>query len=305
MAQENESSTNKSRRRKRPILRAVKIAGIVLAAFLIIVGIWMLTYNNVSITSDEAFAEKIDTSIEQAEKWIQEHRAVILKEKNAVLFMMLRECDKLKPNPVFKKLVTDMMNTPILNRTSCWKRVVDPNWPVVESGLNQLIDESEKIDYKWILYAAAPDKAKVTPEQMDMFNPDRWQWRELTHQLYALNLLKIKKPGRELDKLIEHLCSRLSRELIFDMAVVDIYIQKVAFILLADHPEKIRRRWLERIIDNQMSDGGWNDRWYCFASWTKPVFESEIQPSNEHATVQAVLALYMARYKYPQHFSLK
>ena len=217
--------------------------------------------------------------------------------------MLLRECDKLKPNPVFKKLVTGLLETPIRNRTSCWKRVVDPNWPVVESGLNRTI-EKEQIDYKWILYAAAPDEAKVTPEQMDMFNPNRWEWRQLTHQLYALIILRIKKPSEELDKLIEHLCSRLSRELIFDMAVVDIYIQKVAFVLMAGSPEKIRRRWVERIIDNQLDDGGWNDKWYCFASQRKPIFESE-RPSEEHATVQAVVALYLTRYKYPQHFSLK
>ena len=69
MAEENKSSANKiSSMKKRPVLRAVIIAGIVSAALLIVAGVWTLVYNNVCITSDAAFVKKVDTSIERAEK---------------------------------------------------------------------------------------------------------------------------------------------------------------------------------------------------------------------------------------------
>ena len=182
---------------------------------------------------------------------------------------------------------------------------MDPNWPIIEYEL-KLTFEKESIDNKWILYAIAPELIKATPEEMEMFAPEKWQRRQLTHQLYALTILKNNKgANKKLDKLIEHLCMRLSRELIFDAALVDIYIQKVAFILRAGFPEKIRRRWIERILDNQRTDGGWNDRWFCLQSMRRPVFDMEQPASDQHATVQAVLALYLVRYQYPERFGIE
>ena len=86
---------------------------------------------------------------------------------------------------------------------------------------------------------------------------------------------------------------------------MDIYIQKVTFVLRAGHPEKIRRRWIERIIENQREDGGWNDRWFCFTSGRRPVFKAPVPLSDQHATLQAITALYMVRYKYPEYYGLK
>ncbi|MHC4156757.1 MAG: hypothetical protein ACYST6_17825 [Planctomycetota bacterium] len=140
-----------------------------------------------------------------------------------------------------------------------------------------------------------------------MFDPERWQQRKLTHQLDALLMLsKTTGPSEDLDKLIEHLCHRLSRQLTYDIAVVDIYIQKVTFILRAGFPQEIRRRWVERIIANQLPDGGWNDRWLCLTSDSnKPIFALHQPASDQHATLQALTMLYLVRYKYPEHFGLK
>lgn len=87
--------------------------------------------------------------------------------------------------------------------------------------------------------------------------------------------------------------------------MVDIYIQKVAFILMADHPEKVRIRWIEKIIANQQPDGGWNDRWYCFSSSRIPIFNFATPPSDQHPTIQAMAALYLVKYRYPEQFGLK
>ena len=140
-----------------------------------------------------------------------------------------------------------------------------------------------------------------------MFDPQQWQRRQLTHQLNALVTLKkrSRKADEKLDELIEHLCERLSGELVFDIAVVDIYIQKVTFVLRAGFPKKIRVRWVERIIANQLPDGGWNDRWFCFTSGRRPILGFAGPPSDQHATIQALTALYLVKYRYPEHFGLK
>jgi len=196
------------------------------------------------------------------------------------------------------------MDHPTRHYTSCLKREVDPNWPVTDKQLELTLKELI-IDGRWGLYAAAPEQAKLTPQQLQLlFDPERSHYRRLTHQLYALVLLREREGANEqLDKLIEHLCNRLRRELVFDMAVVDIQIQKVSFVLMAGFPEKIHRRWVERIISNQLPDGGWNDRWFCLTSARRPKFD--FSPSNQHATIQALTALYLVRHRYPEHFGLK
>jgi len=304
MVKEHKSSDNQGgTKTERPILRKAATVGLVLAVLIGIFGGGVLVCNNVSVVSDAAFAKRVDAAIELAEKWVESHKMDILERKNVALLKMLSECDELKANPVFKEIIRIFLATK--SWPECWKRLVDPNWPVDELELNRTI-EKEQIANKWVLYAIAPDKAKITPEELHLFEPERWQRRQLTHQLNTLVTLKrVKKPDEKLDELIEYLCDRLSGELVFDVAVVDVYIQKVAFVLRAGFPAKIRSRWIERIIANQLPDGGWNDRWFCFTSNRRPIFDFAAPPSNQHATIQALTALYLVKYGYPEQFGLK
>ena len=300
---ENKSSSNSPSRKKRrkPLLRKLVT---LLALFICLISIFAgaLVCNNISFISNQDFLSRVDLAIAQVEKWVANHGEDILKKKNSALLEMLTQCNNLKPNPVFSNIISSFLIAP--SYPACWKGLVDKNWPVDRWELNRTI-KKEYIDNKWVLYAIAPNKAEITPEEMHLFDPQRWQGRQLTHQLDALIILrKTKGPDDKIDRLIEHLSERLSRELVFDLAVVDIYIQKIAFILRAGLPEKIRSRWIERIIANQLPDGGWNDRWFCFTSARRPVFR-QTPPSNQHATIQALIALYIARYQYPECFDLE
>lgn len=309
MAKEGKSSNSKVRNLKnRLVLRRILLVVLALVfAGIVLYGV-ILLYNNASAWNAESFARRLEEAIASGDSWVKWHRLDILEGRNVALLMMLKECNELRANPVFE----DMIHSYLVHRRSVkaapgssWLRQIDPNWPIDQWDLNRLIEKSD-IDYKWILYALAPDKAGITPEQTHMFDPQRWQRRQLTHQLYALTILRqTGGADDELNVLIEHLCSRLANQLFFDIAVVDIYIQKVAFVLRAGFPEKIRRRWVERIIANQLPDGGWNDKWFCFTSDRRPVFGFVAPPSNEHATIQAMIVLYLVRYGYPEHFGLK
>jgi len=297
----SEADTEK---KKRWIMRKSVVASLVLIILAGLLYTGFLIYNNLSLYSDADFANRVDKAITDSENWIKEHRADILRWRNAALLRMLRECNDIKATPLFEDIVQSFVSAPQWHHSRCWVREVDPNWPIIEYEL-KITFEKESIDNKWILYAIAPELINTTPEEMEMFAPDKWQGRQLTHQLYALTILRDSKgANKELDKLIEHLCRRLSCELIFDAALVDIYIQKVVFILRAGFPEEIRRRWVERILDNQRTDGGWNDRWFCLQSARRPLFGSEPE-SDQHATIQAALALYLVRYQYPEHFGIE
>jgi len=297
------SGTPKKQPKNKSAVRRLFIIAAILIAIVIVTVTATLIYNNVSFTSDSDFEKQLDRSIENALAWTESNKQTILTRKNIALIKMLAEADRLHPTPLFSEIVDSFMSTP--SRPRCWKGLVDPDWNVDKVELNITI-KKEYLDNKWVLYAIAPDKAEVDPKELGLFDAEKWQHRKLTHQLDALLLLKrTKSEDTELDKLIEHLAGRLTTQLTTDIPVTDIYIQKATFILRAGHPEKIRKRWIERIIENQRADGGWDDRWFSFNSESKkPVFNSRGKETNQHATLQALTMLYLVKHRYPENFLL-
>jgi hypothetical protein len=273
-----------------------------IASTLLIALLLTYLYNNISLTGNQTFARKLDNAIEKAHNWVKLHQQDILKESNIALIRMLQDIGTIRPDPLYRDTVHSFMTRP--TRPDCWTRVIDPKRLLASSELNQTITQ-EYIDNKWILYAIAPESAIVTPEELKLFEPDYWHDRKLNHQLWALlHLRRTQSSAEKLDTLIEHLCERISKSQRFDIAVVDIYIQKAALVLKAGFPQKVRRRWLERIIANQQPDGGWNDKWFIFTSRKRPTISLSRPDSDQHATTQALWALYQVKYRYAQEFGL-
>ncbi len=156
--------------KKQSFLRKAAIAALVLMAFISICGVVVLAYNNISFTSDKAFVDKLNTSIEKGLAWTEDHKGDILKRKNIALIKMLKEIEGLNETAMFSDIINSFMATP--SRPRCWKGLVDPNWSVDELELNITI-KKEYLDNKWVLYAMAPDKAKVTGEELSLFEPDK------------------------------------------------------------------------------------------------------------------------------------
>jgi cell division protein FtsL len=292
--------------KKLSLLQKILLIGLCLLALLVIFFIAAIAYNNLDFWNDTTFAYRLDSAIKNADTWVQNNRGDILELRNAALVMMLGECNDLKENKIFKDITFTFLKTPTRDPSRCLNRMVDPNWPVIEWEFNKTF-ESAALDYKWIYYAIAPDKAKFNAEKSGLFDGQRWHRRYLTHQLLALTLLKNRQGSNEkTDKVLLELCERTNTDMTFCLPVVDIYIQRAAYVLQAGFPQKVRRRWIERIINQQQSDGGWNDRWFCFTTpRSKFIFNLDETPSDQHATIQAVLALYLVKYRYPELFGLK
>ncbi len=292
--------------KKRSVLRKIVYICLVLIIVISVFFVVAVAYNNISFWRDKTFASRLDLALKNAEGWVETHKLEILEVKNAALLTMLRECNDLHPNSVFSNITTSFLNTSMTHYSKCMKREVDPNWPITESDLNLTIDNAA-LDYKWIYYAMAPDKTKFDAEKSGLFDGYRWNRRQLGHQLLALTMLRNRQGANQrLDRLLDILCERTKTDMTFCLPVVDIYIQRVAYVLRAGFPQKVRRRWVERIITEQQSDGGWNDRWFCFTTPRRQfIFNFNEMPSDQHATIQAVLALYLVKYRYPEHFGVK
>ena len=304
MIDQNETSPpiNKKRRKGRK-----KLWWFLLTLPLLPLLLWgsLFLNNNLSLTSDQAFAENLDQAIKRAAHWVHENDKNFKERKNFALARMLQDIDAMTGEPVYLE-TTEYFLDMSLGTLSCWKRLLDPQWQVSTVNINKAIRE-EKLDYKWILYAIATDQARLTEDTMNgLFNTQRWKNSVLTHQLWALIHLRQRNGNsKEWDTVIQQLCQRLSQREKIAIGVYDIYIQRVGFILFAGHPELINRRWVERIIGDQDADGGWNDRWFCFRSVArKPTLDIN-QPSTQHATVQALWTLMQIKHRYPQHFGLQ
>lgn len=285
----------RSRTYRRIVLWAVPAA---------IVGACAVYYclNNVSLMSDKRFARRLDVAIAEATEWVRANQDQITANHNLALFMMLQDCHALKPEPSFPELVERVLTEQEI--PGGWRKLLRPEHDINQRQFNARLP-FEPLDNRWMLYAIAPRLATPTDEDMaGLYDPDRWSGRRLTHQLLALTQLRHSDAASQRsDALIDRLCGRITGQLRWDLAVVDLYIQKISFVLWAGHAEMVNRRWVERVIVNQAADGGWNDRWCrVFRSRRMPAFDRADPPSDEHATIQALWLLYQVRYRYPEQF---
>ena len=121
-----------------------------------------------------------------------------------------------------------------------------------------------------------------------------------THQL--MGFLHMNKYGcgdqESIRKSISTLVEDIDLILAIDGRVLDAYIQRVLMLYEAGKGDSVKKRWIDKIVLAQNSDGGWDDfvplvrlnNEKYFGMKAKS-FESRTLDSDFHATVQAVLVL--------------
>ena len=258
-------------------------------------------YNNRPRMSEAAFADAVARAVERGRGWVRQHPDLLLRQnRNAALFCMLQEMDRLHPTPAFRELVAQCMAEPA--SPGFWMRLLNPNRRVRAGPMNRALRETT-LGNRWLIYALNPEGVRLTPvEERTLFDSERSKRRQLAHQLWAVwQLRRVSGDPRATDRLITRLSERITGESAVDIRVHDLYCERVTFVLMAGHPEMINRRWVERIIENQEQDGGWNDQWYGFSSTPQ---WGDNPDSNEHTTLLALWALYQVQYGYPEAFGL-
>ncbi len=76
------------------------------------------------------------------------------------------------------------------------------------------------------------------------------------------------------------------------MPTSDIYNERVAFLLYAGHDDRVRRRWIERIILSQNTDGGWTYKKSATRTLAQLFgLDAGAGQSDTHATFLALYAL--------------
>lgn len=153
----------------------------------------------------------------------------------------------------------------------------------------------------WFAYAMDPIGIPISTAEKDaLWDPHSHRDYDLTHQLFAHYLYLIQFPQDEKTlSLVRHLTQRIADEAHTDFKVTDLYYERVAFLLAAGRSDLVQPRWVERIIENQLEDGGWRWSWHGWGPyWLDP--GNPMAASHEHPTVLAMWALYQIRYRYPE-----
>jgi hypothetical protein len=277
-------------RPRRRLRRWLLGTGLLIAA---LIGLAYMNNNVVwPFTSRAGFAAQLDRAERVAIAWFILSGQDVTQ--NPALMYMIDDVARLSGNRGLRSLVESFVRS---YASSPWRRMIDRD---AESRAPTREEWAEMQDYqRWFLYAVAPSVAALTEQdRADMFDPAKHRWGSLTHQLFAL-LLYRERSGHSvyLDTLIDRLCVRIAAEAAWDIRVTDLYLQRVALLLAAGRPDLVHRRWVERILANQQTDGGWTSSWFGLGP---RLLEFSLMPrrSNSHTSAQGLWICGMLRYRY-------
>lgn len=84
----------------------------------------------------------------------------------------------------------------------------------------------------------------------------------VTHQLMGYRFLQRTGCDRvaHLDEKVAVLQRSIERQLTWDPRVVDVYIQRVLMLADSGARDRIKPRWLQRVLQAQLADGSWSNR---------------------------------------------
>jgi hypothetical protein len=176
--------------------------------------------------------------------------------------------------------------------------MVDPSITIAAPAAADLAGLEEY--QRWVLHGVEPNVALSPAELEDVFSPNRHRTGKATHQLLALYFYrKSQGASPELDRLMDKVERRIAWEAAVDFRVTDLYLQRIAFLLAAGRADLVQRRWVERALAAQQSDGGWLKDWH---GWSPSVnrFSFRGGASTAHATVQGLWMGCMLKYRYAE-----
>jgi hypothetical protein len=180
-----------------------------------------------------------------------------------------------------------------------------PGWPVEKlddtrrTEIQRLIREDPHPYERWMLWADHASWAKLEPDDHRTLFTDTSRQKgsyDLTHALLAYWIMLRTAPETSghlnVNARIHEVVARTLRYSHWAPRCGDSYLERIAFLMMAEPPPRISRRWIERILTVQNEDGGW----IWVPSYTRTLEEMlglkiTSLPSEPHPTFLALVAL--------------
>jgi hypothetical protein len=257
--------------------------------------------------------EQIAQSYERGVTWLLNNREEVLVKTTPILWKMLGESAQISGDQRIKKLFDEYVER--FDRGapySIWQVHFHPER--FRSGLFSPGDYISLVEYQqYFLYAmTCSEQLAQVPLVAEQNNPNFcWHGSRIirpacvTHQLMGYRMAQRSQcPIKNLDKNIAVLQKTIEQQLRYDPRVVDVYIQRVLMLVDSGAHDRVKPRWLQRVIDAQQADGGWSDMQtiipihgneYFGFNATGVTVAAPI--SNLHATAQGILLMSLLRQK--------
>jgi hypothetical protein len=157
--------------------------------------------------------------------------------------------------------------------------------------------------YAWFYYALHPGVGTLSGDAGESFRGNRlgaWTGYDLTHRVMAYRLFLSRHPDHpaagNIRARYESALTALHLEMRADFRLLDLYFERLAFLLEDPGGGAIRERWIERTLDAQNPDGGWAFASSLPCALRDPIgFACPNRPSHPHSTFLAVYALVQYR----------
>jgi hypothetical protein len=242
----------------------------------------------------------LDSGLDHAIAWIAAHPDE--SGTNPPLMYMVADIEKMTGDPRLRPVLEANVQT-LTHRYATaklmpfWMRFADPHASLPFITTYELSRES--FDQRWFAYAIDPEKAHLSDEDLaNLFSLTKYVWGARHHQVLGLIMYRdFNGASEKVDDTLRWLCEKEARDQRYDFRVNDSYVQRNAFMLAAGQPDVVRSRWIERILDNQNSDGSWNYSWY---GWGRGIAEYGGDVAPGHTTIQGAWATALLKYRYPE-----
>ncbi|HEY3699629.1 MAG TPA: hypothetical protein VGK97_09885 [Spongiibacteraceae bacterium] len=260
--------------------------------------------------------EQIAQSYERGVTWLLSHRDEILRDGNPMLWWMLGESARISGDERVAALYDEFrQNYDRYAADSIWQVFFSPakyrgaSFPA--EAYQPLVEYQQ-----YFLYTLTCSSQLEREPLIQAQNDPQFCWHGTrmirpacaTHQLMGYRMAQRNNCTIEnLDKKIGVLQKTIERQLRYDPRVVDVYVQRVLMLVESDAQQRLKPRWLQRVLQAQLEDGGWSSMQpIALVGGKQLVFDSKAVTiatprSDFHATAQGVLLMSLLRSKDIQH----
>ncbi len=270
------------------------------------VGVYLILFTHNNYEFSELKETDIETAYDKAVVWLDANRSLIYEEHNPILWWMLIESlNHYKNNKLYSIIQEYKQNNHARYLHTPWRYFIHGEIPTVDD-VDVLV--SDYPDYnKHFIYAFTCDKDLQDADIIQKQNRLNFCFQNhpvspacFTHQMMAFRFMQRTECSGDFDvaQAIDKLADYIQYQLYLDPRLVDVYIQRVLMLLESGHKEKVRQRWIYRIVHGANEDGGWGDFQSIIPLFNQQAlgFSSRLisvdrKQSTFHATAQGVLLM--------------
>lgn len=244
-------------------MKKALITLVILFTTTISAGYALLAYlNNRDVSQpDQA---RVQASFDAAIGWLDAHQEDIIEQNNPGLWWMIQRSATLTGNPSLQSAFSRYQQKYLESARTLWLPLFFPGrWvPFRNEDIAHLNDYQ-----KLFMYAISCDpdlekQASITVQlDPDLCDSQPFRPACATHQLMAFRFMQQNSCGDApaTQSAVSDLQARITRQLIWDPRVVDVYLQRVLMLTESGAAASVKPIWLHRVLDAQLSDGGWGN----------------------------------------------